>query len=531
LAKPLTDTVILNDNDNDITWQDYEINEIKINKPISLVVGHRYMLDTSRGTGHISKRRGEYLGKFNDKHYFFQPGLGKLEIPHSEIGKRLVKDITPKEDLDEIKINKPGLNFPIKIETPEQAQKIVQQIKISGIKYYWPDFNREFDNPIKYNQNPFIGKYDPFEPFELIKLDDKNHLDMKYLDNGENDRINLNESIQINPKQYIKLLNKLVEDCCKELEIQKPVIKLINNDKYTNIHKSYGGYFPDTNEIKLVIYGRDCMSSIRSLSHEIFHSYQMQNGLLKPNSGEDGDDEENAANAYSGKTCRWFGRKYPEAFFLRYDNPLNEIKVNKPGLNFPIKIETPEQAQKIGKILNNNNYLWDDGEVIDLDSYPFMKDHFNPFIINKGEYDNTISSKIQPLEYPLYESIQINPKLYVQLLNKLVEDCCKELEIQKPVIKLINNDKYTLENKSYAGYFPSTNEIKVVIYGRNLADSCRSLSHELKHAQQQSKGELTQNAGEDGDTFENEANSFSGKKMREFGRKHPEIYFMKYDKN
>jgi len=210
---------------------------------------------------------------------------------------------------------------------------------------------------------------------------------------------------------------------------------------------------------------------------------------------------------------------------------LGEIKVNKPGLNFPIKIETPEQAQKIGKILNNNNYLWDDGEVIDLDSYPFMKDHFNPFIINKGEYDNTISSKIQPLEYPLYESIQINPKLYVQLLNKLVEDCCKELEIQKPVIKLINNDKYTLENKSYAGYFPSTNEIKVVIYGRNLADSCRSLSHELKHAQQQSKGELTQNAGEDGDTFENEANSFSGKKMREFGRKHPEIYFMKYDKN
>ena len=75
------------------------------------------------------------------------------------------------------------------------------------------------------------------------------------------------------------------------------------------------------------------------------------------------------------------------------------------------------------------------------------------------------------------------------------------------------------------------NKIKLVIHGRTLADSCRSLSHEIFHSKQQNEGRLTSNAGEDGDVFENEANSFSGKKMREFGRKYPEIYFTRYDKN
>jgi len=307
LAKPLTDTVILNDNDNDITWQDYEINEIKINKPISLVVGHRYMLDTSRGTGHISKRRGEYLGKFNDKHYFFQPGLGKLEIPHSEIGKRLIKDLGDSSALDEIKVNKPGLNFPIKIETPEQAQKIGKELIRQG--YTWKN-----GLEIEINSYPFIESNYFFSKFYIYKSNIYKQLKWSYRE----PKI-LNESIQINPKQYIKLLNTLVEECCKELDIQKPVIKLINNDKYTNIHKSYGGYFPDTNEIKLVIYGRLLKDSCTTLAHECYHSFQNKNGLLTPNSGGDGTKEENEANSFAGRFMRQFGRNNPEIYFMRYD--------------------------------------------------------------------------------------------------------------------------------------------------------------------------------------------------------------------
>jgi len=103
------------------------------------------------------------------------------------------------------------------------------------------------------------------------------------------------------------------------LEIQKPVIKLINNDKYTNIHKSYGGYFPDTNEIKLVIYGRLLKDSCTTLAHECYHSFQNKNGLLTPNSGGDGTKEENEANSFAGRFMRQFGRNNPEIYFMRYD--------------------------------------------------------------------------------------------------------------------------------------------------------------------------------------------------------------------
>lgn len=212
---------------------------------------------------------------------------------------------------------------------------------------------------------------------------------------------------------------------------------------------------------------------------------------------------------------------------------LDEIKVNKPGINFPLKIETQEQAQQIGKELKKLGYHWWGKEQLDLDNPPFKRNgEFEPITLI-SDPDEQWGDKTLNWKYvnnlPINESIQTNSKLYIQLLNKLVEECCKELEIEKPIIKLINNDKFTMKNKSYACYIPSSNEVKLVIYGRTLADSCRSLSHELKHAQQQSQGRLTQNAGEDGDEFENEANSFSGKFMREFGRQNPEIYFTRYD--
>lgn len=348
-------------------------------------------------------------------------------------------------------------------------------------------------------------------------------------------------------------------------------------------------------------------------------------------------------------------------------NIFSEIKVNKPGLNFPININNQEQALKIGKLLYDKDYYWLNDQKPDYTNAPFKSNNFEPFkifladdpkykiidyeyttnfeeieeikvnrpnqrsskeviqlrkdvierskdiegsylqtlniiddlietygdiehyqtinnvikslsddnlnklykellnidIISEIKIDkplnkeqNDINSWIEHIQdvkeisreesikflkihgsqknrdllkkYNINESIQTNPKRYLQLLNTLVKECCKDLDIKKPIIKLINNDKYTLKNKSYAGYFPGTNEIKLVIYGRTLADSCRSLSHELFHSKQNIEGRLTSNAGGDGDAFENEANSYSGKTMRKFGRKYPEIYFMRY---
>jgi len=126
------------------------------------------------------------------------------------------------------------------------------------------------------------------------------------------------------------------------------------------------------------------------------------------------------------------------------------------------------------------------------------------------------------------ENIISDKNKYIHMLNKLTNECCGELKIEIPKITIINNPKYTETNKSYGGYFPKSNEIKLVIYGRLLKDSMVTLCHELYHAKQNSEERLTLNAGEDGDVFENESNSYAGKYMRMFGRNNPEIYFMKY---
>lgn len=221
-----------------------------------------------------------------------------------EIGKNAIKEV-----LGEIKVNKPGLNFPIKIETPEQAQKVGKILKDRG--YIFKDYiDREDPEINSFNEFEPFFQLKNFYPFNIIQYDG-NILDYNYI-------TELNESIQINPKLYIKLLNTLVEDCCKELEIPKPVIKLINNDKYTKEHSSYGGYFPGQDLIKLVIYSRNCKDSLLTLCHEIRHHWQYVNGLLKPDSGGDGSPEENDCNSFAGQYLRKFGRKYPEIYFLKY---------------------------------------------------------------------------------------------------------------------------------------------------------------------------------------------------------------------
>lgn len=115
-------------------------------------------------------------------------------------------------------------------------------------------------------------------------------------------------------------------------------------------------------------------------------------------------------------------------------------------------------------------------------------------------------------------------KKYINYINEVLEYCCEDLKIPKPEIEIIiNNDSFSQEHKSFGAYFPGQNKINLVIKNRNLSDVCRTLSHELKHAEQDYNGRLKEGAGKDGDIFENEANSYSGKIMREFNRKYPEI--------
>lgn len=131
----------------------------------------------------------------------------------------------------------------------------------------------------------------------------------------ENNQINLKESYN---QDYIKLLAELAKYCCENLNIPIPKIKLINNSKFTEQNKTFGQYNPLNNQIYVVIHERVLADAMRSECHEIYHSYQNHNGKLNNKSGDDGSNEENEANIYSGKIMREFGRKYPEIFLMKY---------------------------------------------------------------------------------------------------------------------------------------------------------------------------------------------------------------------
>jgi cytidyltransferase-like protein len=108
------------------------------------------------------------------------------------------------------------------------------------------------------------------------------------------------------------------------------------------------------------------------------------------------------------------------------------------------------------------------------------------------------------------------------LIDKFVDYTCDKLNVDKPKVFVINSPTYSQEHKSFGGYYPQEQEIKIVVHNRNMADILRTLAHELVHHMQNLNGnELN---GEDGSDTENEANAMAGVIMREFGRENPEIF-------
>ena len=141
--------------------------------------------------------------------------------------------------------------------------------------------------------------------------------------------------------------------------------------------------------------------------------------------------------------------------------------------------------------------------------------------------DPNYYDKLEKIESP--DSNNSDTDKYISYINKVFEDCCKDLNISPPELVIITDDSYVQENHSFGGYIPGESKIFLVIKNRVCSDSCRTLIHELKHAQQDQQGVLTPESGQDGSEHENECNSYSGKRMREFNRTYPEILTLKID--
>ena len=112
----------------------------------------------------------------------------------------------------------------------------------------------------------------------------------------------------------------------------------------------------------------------------------------------------------------------------------------------------------------------------------------------------------------------------INIIKEFIIFCCKELNIDKPCCVYLTGERGGPITTT-ASYNPENDHIWIYTKNRNmLADPLRSLAHEIRHFRQKLDGVLTDTSGEDGSEHENEANSFSGKMIRKFGKKHRGIY-------
>lgn len=111
------------------------------------------------------------------------------------------------------------------------------------------------------------------------------------------------------------------------------------------------------------------------------------------------------------------------------------------------------------------------------------------------------------------------------ILKHFIRYCKKELNIQSlPKISMISDKSFVENSRSFGEYRPDEMSIRVFYAGRNLADVCRSLAHELTHHRQHELDLIYNEAGETGSDIENDANAMAGIIMREYGKLDPSVY-------
>lgn len=123
----------------------------------------------------------------------------------------------------------------------------------------------------------------------------------------------LTESIDY--QQVKKIISTFIKFAKDQLELDSlPKIKLITNPEYSIKNSSFGGYRPDIKCIEVMIANRHIQDLARTLAHELVHFKQDLNNELHAESGKDGSEHENQANAEAAVIMRLWGKRHPELF-------------------------------------------------------------------------------------------------------------------------------------------------------------------------------------------------------------------------
>jgi len=120
----------------------------------------------------------------------------------------------------------------------------------------------------------------------------------------------------------------------------------------------------------------------------------------------------------------------------------------------------------------------------------------------------------------------MNPKQKQEIISDFIDYCKGRLGIQThPKIEFTDNREWAVGHRSFGAYSPDTDSIVVYTNNRNLADTLRTLAHELVHHRQRELGKVEDaNAGKTGSPIENEANALAGVLMRDYGKTNDLIY-------
>jgi hypothetical protein len=128
----------------------------------------------------------------------------------------------------------------------------------------------------------------------------------------------------------------------------------------------------------------------------------------------------------------------------------------------------------------------------------------------------------------LAENVQKKSK--AQIVGEFIKFAKERLELESfpDKIKLITDENFPKQVKSFGGYDPQSDEIFVYAgNNRNIVDVVRTLAHELVHLKQRQDGRIGgPEEGATGSDIENEANAAAGILLRDFGRKNEHIYEM-----
>jgi hypothetical protein len=112
------------------------------------------------------------------------------------------------------------------------------------------------------------------------------------------------------------------------------------------------------------------------------------------------------------------------------------------------------------------------------------------------------------------------------ILHEFVRFAAEHLELKSlPKFDFVFDSKRSVEHKSFGGYAPGDEHITITVKNRHVMDVCRTLAHELVHYKQDLNKELEgENPGATGSPQENDANAQAAVIMRNWGKKHPELF-------